>query len=310
MSEQITKIVELIEDFLGIHAQLQEQIFESILVILSLWIIRVIVIKFVIERIEDYKDRYFWTKSLRTSTLILGILILSRVWFGIFESIGTFLGLLSAGVAIALKDLLVNISGWFFLVTRKPFTIGDRVQVGDEVTGDVIDIRLFQFSVMEIGNWVDSDQSTGRIVHIPNGLVFTKWQANFTAGFEYIWNEIPVLITFESDWKKAKEILTEVLDKHAVNLSKETQRQIREASKKFMIIYRTLTPIVYTSVKDSGVMLTMRYLCHVKQRRGTEQTIWEAVLERFAEHSNIDFAYPTTRFYNNKMEGKEIHSEQ
>ena len=99
------------------------------------------------------------------------------------------------------------------------------------------------------------------------------------------------------------------LEKHALNLSQETQRQIREASKKFMIIYKTLTPIVYTSVKDSGVMLTMRYLCHVKQRRGTEQTIWEAVLEKFAEHANIDFAYPTTRFYNNKIESKEAKTE-
>ncbi len=305
MSEQFNSITEFIREYLGIHPTIQEQLFQSILIILVLWIIRIVISKLIIERLEDYKDRYFWTKSLRTTTVIIGILLLSRVWFGLFESIGTFLGLLSAGLAIALKDLLVNIGGWFFIVTRKPFSVGDRIQIGDEIRGDVIDIRLFQFSVMEIGNWVDSDQSTGRIVHIPNGLVFTRWQANFTAGFEYIWNEIPVLVTFESDWKTAKQILADILDQHAANLSKETQRQIREASKKFMIIYRTLTPIVYTSVKDSGVMLTMRYLCHVKQRRGTEETIWEAILERFAEYKNIDFAYPTTRFYNNKNEGKE-----
>ena len=87
---------------------------------------------------------------------------------------------------------------------RKPLKVGDRVQIGD-VTGDVIDIRIFQFSVIEIGNWVDADQSTGRIIHIPNGTIFIKWQANYTAGFEYIWNEIPVLVTFESDWKTAKQ---------------------------------------------------------------------------------------------------------
>jgi len=308
MTNYLNSIKEIIQNYLGIHPSVQSQLFSTFLVIFVLWIIRIAISKTIIERLDDYKDRYFWTKSLRTTTLILALLILSRIWFGIFESVGTFLGLLSAGLAIAFKDLLVNIGGWLFLITRKPLAIGDRVQIGD-ITGDVIDIRLFQFSVMEIGNWVDADQSTGRIVHIPNGLVFSKWQANYTAGFEYIWNEIAVLLTFESDWKKAKQILTEVLDKHALNLSKETQKQIKEASKKFMIIYKTLTPIVYTSVKDSGVMLTMRYLCHVKQRRGTEQTIWEEVLERFAEHKDIDFAYPTTRFYNNKMEGKETTSD-
>lgn len=308
MADYLISLKKIIQDYLGIHPFVQTQLFNTIIVILVLWIIRIIISKTIIERLDDYKDRYFWTKSLRTTTLILALIILSRIWFGIFESVGTFLGLLSAGLAIAFKDLLVNIGGWLFLITRKPLTIGDRVQIGD-ITGDVIDIRLFQFSVMEVGNWVDSDQSTGRIVHIPNGLVFSKWQANYTAGFEYIWNEIAVLLTFESDWKKAKQILTEVLDKHALNLSKETQKQIKEASKKFMIIYKTLTPIVYTSVKDSGVLLTMRYLCHVKQRRGTEQTIWEEVLERFVEHKDIDFAYPTTRFYNNKIEGKEAPSD-
>ena len=155
------------------------------------------------------------------------------------------------------------------------------------------------------GNWVDADQSTGRIIHIPNGIVFNKWQANYTAGFEYIWNEIPVLVTFESDWKKAKEILLEAVNKHAVHLSAEAEKQIKVAAKKFLIFYNKLTPIVYTSVKDCGVMLTIRFLCHVRRRRATDELIWEEVLEQFAKHDDIDFAYPTTRFYNNIGEGKE-----
>ena len=146
----------------------------------------------------------------------------------------TYLGLVSAGIAIALKDPLVNLTAWIFIIIRQPLKIGDRIQMG-EITGDVIDIRLFQFSVMEIGNWVDADQSTGRIIHVPNGSIFTKPQANFTAGFEYIWNEIPVLVTFESDWKKAKKILSEIVEKHAVNLSREAEKQIKEAAKRFLM---------------------------------------------------------------------------
>ena len=74
----------------------------------------------------------------------------------------TFLGLLSAGVAIALKDPLVNLAGWGFIVWRKPFGIGDRIQLGDS-RGDVIDQRIFMFTLMEIGNWVDAERSTGRV---------------------------------------------------------------------------------------------------------------------------------------------------
>ncbi len=187
---------------------------------------------------------------------------------------------------------------------RQPFKVGDRIQIG-KVAGDVIDIRLFQFSIMEIGNWVDAEQSTGRIIHIPNGVVFTEPQANYTAEFQYIWNEMPVLVTFESDWKKAKQILTDIINHRGVMMSNEAERQLIEAAKKFLIFYSKLTPIVYTSVKDSGIMLTMRYMCNPRERRTTEEKIWEDVLNRFAECDNIDFAYPTQRFYNNRIEGKQ-----
>ena len=304
-----TDIHYLFERLTGISVSTQEQILFSILLFIFVWLLRKTVNKFFIDKLEDYKDRYFWNKTLRTATVVLALIVLSRIWFGIFESVGTFIGLLSAGLAIAFKDLLVNIGGWLFITTRKPFKIGDRVQIGD-VTGDVIDIRLFQSSVIEVGNWVDADQSTGRIIHIPNGLVFTVWQANYTEGFEYIWDEIPVLLTFESDWKKAKKILTNVVNDKTISLTKEAQRQIKDASKKFMIFYHTLTPIVYTSVKDSGVLLTIRYICQVKKRRGTEEVVWEAILEEFAKHKDIDFAYPTTRYYDNKIEGKEAITEK
>jgi small-conductance mechanosensitive channel len=150
---------------------------------------------------------------------------------------------------------------------------------------------------------VDADQSTGRVIRIPNGKIFSEMLANYSKGFRYIWNEIPVLVTFESDWQKAKEILAEIAERHAAHLSEKAQRKVREASKQFMIFYEKLTPIVYTTVKDSGVLLTIRYLCHPRQRRGTEEGIWEDILAAFARHDNIDFAYPTQRFYDHRAEG-------
>ena len=220
------------------------------------------------------------------------------------KSLSTYLGLLSAGLAIALKDPLVNLAGWAFIIWQRPIEVGDRIQVG-EYRGDVIDQRIFMFTLMEIGNWVDAEQSTGRIIHIPNGKVFNDALANYSKGFQYIWNEIPVLITFESNWKKAKSILTKIIDKHAQSLSETARQKVRRAARKFMIFYTTLTPTVYTCVKDCGIMLTMRYLCEPRQRRTNDQAIWEDVLEEFAKCDDIDFAYPTQRFYHNALEGKE-----
>ena len=71
-----------------------------------------------------------------------------------------------------------------------------------------------------------------------------------------------------------------------------------------MIHYNILTPAVYTTVKDCGVMLTIRYLCEPRARRSSEEKIWESILHEFNQCTDIDFAYPTQRFYNNLAEGK------
>jgi small-conductance mechanosensitive channel len=188
----------------------------------------------------------------------------------------------------------VNLAGWLFILSRQPFKIGDRVEM-DGQRGDVIDIRLFQFTLNEIGNWVDADQSTGRIIHIPNGTVFTKSQANYSQGFSHIWHEINITITFESDWSLAKKILTEILEKHTAHLTESARKSLIEVSKKYMILYGKLTPIVYTTVKDSGVCMYCRYLVDPKKRRTSENLIWEDILLEFAKQDSIEFAYPTQR---------------
>jgi small-conductance mechanosensitive channel len=219
------------------------------------------------------------------------------------QSAVTFLGLVSAGLAIALKDPVTNLAGWAFILWRRPFVVGDRVQIGKHA-GDVIDQRLFQFTLLEIGNWVAADQSTGRMIHVPNGKVFADAMANYTSGFEYIWNEIPVLVTFESDWQKAKGILQEIAEKQAAQLSQAAAERIRQAARRFMIMYSKLAPTVYTSVEESGVLLTVRYMCDPRERRSSEQAIWEDVLKAFSEHPSLDFAYPTQRFYQSGSAGQ------
>jgi small-conductance mechanosensitive channel len=299
----LSKLTEYFHKSIGLSPEIQSKLFTSIIFVLVLWLLHRLISRIALPRIKELPNRYRWKKTSSYIAAFLGIIIIGRVWFEGTQSLVTFFGLLSAGVAIALKDLVANLAGWAFIMWRRPFEVGDRVEIGGHA-GDVIDIRIFQFTLMEIGNWVEADQSTGRIIHIPNGKVFTDPLANYHKGFQYIWNEIPVLITFESNWKKAKEILQRIGTEHAEHLSKSAQERVIEASRKFMIFYSTLTPSVYTSVKDSGVLLTIRYLCEPRRRRDSQQAIWEDILKKFAECDDIDLAYPTQRFFNNTMEGK------
>lgn len=299
----LEQLRELLRSEVGVEPAVFGNLVASVAVLVLLWLVRRGVLSVAFRRIEDHRARYRWRKTSAAVTVLVGALIIGRIWFEAVGSVATVFALVSAGLAIALKDPLTDMAGWLFIMWRRPFSVGDRIEIGG-VAGDVIDLRLFQFTVLEIGNWVEADQSTGRIVHVPNARVFTEPQANFTQGFAYIWNELPVLVTFESDWRKAKQLLQEIASRHAEPASQRAGEAVRRAAERYLIHYGTLTPTVYTSVQDSGVLLTIRHLCNPRKRRGVSQEIWEEILDVFSRHDDIDFAYPTQRFYDNASEGK------
>jgi small-conductance mechanosensitive channel len=277
------------------------KILGSFVLVLALWLLRLLGTYAVRRCNNDVQVHYRWRKTSTYVAGILGVSVLGWLWFEQLRSMSTFLGLVSAGLVIALQEPLTNLAGWFFITWRRPFVMGDRIQIGEHA-GDVVDVRLFQFSLIEIGNWVAADQSTGRLAHVPNRRVFTDVLINYGRGFEYIWNEVPVRITFESDWKKAKALLQAIADRHAAHLGEEARDRVRRAARRYMIVYSTLTPTVYTRVETYGVLLTIRYLCAPRRRRSSEAAIWEDVLQAFSEHAEIEFAYPTQRFFDRRAE--------
>ncbi len=292
-----------IEEFLENSPNLSTNVLKSLGLVLFLWLARIIILKFVYRNVDSKKAQYRWRKNLTYTSSILGILFIIQIWYTGIRDWATFLGLLSAGIAIALKDPVTDLAAWLFLIWRKPFNVGDRIEIGSS-KGDVIDVRPFKFTLLEIGNWVHADQSTGRIIHVPNHKIFTEHLANYTGDFEFIWNEIQVLVTFESDWKKAKKILETITNEESASFIEYAKEQVKRASKSYLIEYKYLTPIVYTDVKDSGINLSIRYLTDPRKRRGSSQIIWERILDEFEQLPDIDFAYPTIRYYDNPKEGK------
>ena len=281
-------------ELLGMDAATQGRVLSSVLVIIILFVLRRALLAVVSRRVEDPTSRYRWAKTSAYTASLIGLAVVIQIWFVALRSLSTFLGLLSAGLAIALRDLVADFAGWLFILFRRPFDLGDRIQIGSHA-GDVIDRRIFQFSIMEIGNWVGADQSTGRVIHIPNQRVFLEPLANYSAGFPYLWNELKVLVTLESDWKKAKTLFAEITKEITKDVVAEAQGPRKEGDQRFLIHYRTLTPAVYTSVEESGVLLTVRYLCRPRERRGTSEALWEEILQAVSRTEGIELAYPTQR---------------
>lgn len=299
---------EWVYDYLGMSHSIQYKIGATFILIVILFVIRRLIIGLLLSNVKDVKIRYNWEKGLSYGAYILFFLLIVPIWFSELHSLGTFLGLLTAGLAVALKDPISNLFAWMYILLKKPFEMGDRVQLGNS-EGDILDISFFEFTMLEIKNWVGADQSTGRIVHIPNGLLFTQPIVNYSQAMNYIWNEIPVMVTFESNWQKAKRILLKIEDQKLKKMVDEVNMELGKALKNYHVYYTKLTPTVYTSLKPNGVLLTLRYMCNPKKRRDSEQIAVEEILSQFARHKDIHFAYPTTRFYDATKEQKPTLSE-
>lgn len=263
--------------------------FKTVAIIAILWISRQLLIQVMVKRITQPTTRTIWRQIIHYGILGLGIIFLFRVWFSGFQSILTFLGLVAAAMTIALKEPLQNLFAWAIIIWRELFSLGDRIEVGDQA-GDVIDMGIFYFTLLEIGNWVGADQSTGRVIKVPNSIVLLSPVANYSRGLRYIWNEFSVRITGESDWKQAKDTLLEIALKHSIKspsqktdlIDKKMSEQIRNP---------TSTPTVYCAIDDHGIKLTLRYLCSPQQRRESENIMWEEILLKFATFSKVQIHY-------------------
>jgi len=270
------------------------KIAESIFFILVIYFLSLQTIKIINRSGFDLKTKHKIRKLILYISTIINLIILGVIWVRNIRTFSILLSVVGAGLVIALQDVILCIAGWLMILIRKPYEVGDRIEI-NRIKGDVIDIRLFLTTLLEVGNWVKEEQSTGRIVNIPNKSIFSSPVFNYTKEFEYIWNEIKVVITFESNWKKAKEIMLNFANSRVEEAKEDVQKKIKKMAERYFIFYEKLSPIVYVKIIDYGIELSLRYLTTAKNRRNLESELTENILDSFQKECDINFAYPTYR---------------
>ena len=250
--------------------------------------------RLVSEQIEDVNRRHTLRKGIGYLLVSLLLLFGLALFAGSLGGFSTVLGLILAGVAVALQDVLRSVVGWVYLSTRSGVEVGSRIEVNG-VIGDVIDVGVLKTTVIEVGNLVFGRQSTGRLVTIPNYQMLSANVMISGTLNPFVWQEVRVTVPFDSDWKLAESILQQAGEELHAEIASELEAGFRQLEHRFAFKYGTLTPIVYVTIGTYGVQLTLRFLTHLRRRRGAEDRVTRRVLTAFSDDPRVTFAYPTYR---------------
>jgi len=256
-------------------------------------------------QVADAEKRHVYRKRASYSIAAFVTVVLAIVFFEALRELGTVLGFLGAGLAIALREYIASFLAWFYLLGQRNVALGSRIEVAG-VRGDVIDIGVLKLTLIEVRGEGMGEQSSGRLVTIPNFKLLTDPVYHFTAGSPFVWDEIEFQVTFESDWERARDILAEIGREVYEPHAEEIESGFRRLENAYAFRYGITTPIVYTSVGGSGVTLKLRYLTHVRQRRDNRDRVSREVLLRFRATPGVELAYPTSRVYRTEMDAERV----
>lgn len=246
-------------------------------------------------RVDDPLARYHSRKISGYVIALLALIAIGFIWRPFAGQLGLVIGLLGAGTAFALQEVIGAVAGWVNIISGGIYGIGDRIEIAG-VRGDVIDITLLRTKVMEIGSpagsdsWVRGRQYTGRIVAVSNKKTFTDPVFNYSATFEYIWEEMTVPIPHGADWMTAEKIMLE--EAEAVSRSDGAQQAMRTMLKRYPVPRIEVEPHVFVRMTDNWVELAARFVVPVRMARSIKDGFSRRVLERLRE-AGIEVASET-----------------
>jgi small-conductance mechanosensitive channel len=170
----------------------------SLAILLGAFVAYFIFRRVIKKRIKDVTQMHALRSLVKNALILVTPLLIFLVWLTPQGGASIVIGLLVVGIVFALQSAIRSFTGYLTIVTGNVYAIGDRIAIAD-VVGDVMDIGFLRTTVMEIGQWVKADQYTGRIVTISNKAIFDNPVFNYNRHWKYLWDEIMVPVTYNSD---------------------------------------------------------------------------------------------------------------
>jgi small-conductance mechanosensitive channel len=235
----------------------------------------------------------FWTHQVvRVLLMLVLVLGIVSIWFDNPQRLTGALGLLAAGIAVALQRVITSFAAYLIILRGKTFSVGDRIVMGG-VRGDVVELGFMQTSVMEMGQppavqsaepamWVKARQYTGRIVRITNDRIFDSPVYNFTREFPFLWEEMTIPVSYKDDRRRAEQILLEVARTHTASLVAQATPALESLRGRFPLRGEaSLEPRVFWRLTDNWIELTVRFIAEEYGVRALKDAISRELIDRF-----------------------------
>ncbi|MDY6877287.1 MAG: mechanosensitive ion channel [Chloroflexota bacterium] len=243
-------------------------------------------------RVKDPAHVHTLHMLIRNSVFLAGSVVILLIWLGVGSNFTVAMGILGAGIAFASQEVIGSFAGYLNIVTGNLFRIGDRVRIGN-VVGDVLDISMLRTKVMEIGEWVQADQYTGRIVTLANRVVFSDPVFNYTHHWRYLWDEITIPITYDSDWRCTGEIMLKHGREYTSHFQAQAEAEFRALVKSYPVHEMTVEPTLYIVMTDNWIEMTLRYVVEARERRQVKGQLHHRLLQHFESEADITVASAT-----------------
>lgn len=284
----MNNVINDLKEVTGINNEYFILVIISIIIILCLKVISKIICKMYALNRHTSRNIFKFNQLLNVVSNIIIFLSIFMLWEGHLKNIVTIISFISAGATIALREVILNLIAGIYIKVSKPFVVEDRIEINN-IKGDVVLISSLSFKVLELGNRLNGEQSSGIIVNIPNSKIFSEALKNYTTAFKYIWSEMVVNIPFDSDIDKNKKKLEKIVNQNDIikTIPKKMDRAIDEACGTYRIYYNNLKPIIYTEYKDDHIELTIRFLVHPKKERNVINDLWINIIKE-AQKGNIN----------------------
>ena len=280
--EYITDFSVYLGRITGIDSEYIKLTILTVLIFFIFGIIKSIIKKIYSNLPVNDKKKFFRNRKIRIILTVISFILVFLLWGEKLSGIVTFISLISAGLTIAVREIIFNFFAGIYINLKKPFEIEDRIEING-IKGDVISMTSLSFEVLELGERVYGEQSTERIVHVPNSYIFTYTLKNYTKVFKYIWDEIKVDVSLDADIRKTEEILYEIVfdNETLKEIPKKMEDAVDEAILEYRIYYNNLDPIIYIKIERSHIEMYLRYLVHPKKARDVQNEINMRIMEEY-----------------------------